>query len=40
VQEVLKKEGTWTTEELALAVPELLTKGRNREVFAETFHLD
>ena len=40
VQEVLKKEGAWTTEELALAVPELLTKGRNRKVFAETFHLD
>ncbi len=40
VQSVLKKEGAWTTEELAQAIPQSLTKGRSREVFAETFHLD
>ena len=40
VQQVLKKEGAWTTEELAQAIPQSLTKGRSREVFAETFHLD
>ncbi len=40
VQKVLKKEGAWTTEELAQAIPQSLTKGRSREVFAETFHLD
>jgi 3-oxoacyl-[acyl-carrier protein] reductase len=39
VQNVLKKDGSWTVEELAKAVPESLTKGRSREVFAETFHL-
>jgi 3-oxoacyl-[acyl-carrier protein] reductase len=40
VQKVLKKEGAWTTEELAQAIPQSLTEGRSREVFAETFHLD
>ena len=40
VQQVLKKEGNWTTEELATAIPQTLTKGRSREKFAETFHLD
>jgi NAD(P)-dependent dehydrogenase (short-subunit alcohol dehydrogenase family) len=39
VQNVLQKDGSWTPEELAKAVPELLTKGRSREAFAETFHL-
>jgi NAD(P)-dependent dehydrogenase (short-subunit alcohol dehydrogenase family) len=40
VQEVLKKDGNWTTGELAVAIPRTLTKGRSREKFAETFHLD
>ncbi len=40
VQNLLKKEGAWTPEELARAVPMSLTKGRSREIFAETFHLD
>jgi NAD(P)-dependent dehydrogenase (short-subunit alcohol dehydrogenase family) len=40
VQKVLKKEGSWTPEELAKAIPESLTKGRRREVFAPTFNLD
>jgi NAD(P)-dependent dehydrogenase (short-subunit alcohol dehydrogenase family) len=40
VQKVLKKEGAWTPEELAESIPQSLTKGRSREVFAETFHLD
>jgi 3-oxoacyl-[acyl-carrier protein] reductase len=40
VQNVLKKEGAWTTEELAEAIPQSLTKGMSREVFAQTFHLD
>jgi 3-oxoacyl-[acyl-carrier protein] reductase len=40
VQEVLKKEGSWTTEELAKAMPQTLTKGRSREKFAETFSLE
>jgi NAD(P)-dependent dehydrogenase (short-subunit alcohol dehydrogenase family) len=40
VQNVLKKEGAWTIEELAQAIPQSLTQGRSREVFAETFHLD
>ena len=33
VQEVLKKEGAWTTEELAKAIPQTLTKGRSQEKF-------
>ena len=40
VEKVLKKEGPWTIEELAQAIPESLTKGRSREVFAATFNLD
>ena len=40
VQNALKKEGAWTTEELAQAIPQSLTKDRSREVFAETFRLD
>jgi 3-oxoacyl-[acyl-carrier protein] reductase len=40
VENVLKKEGAWTTEELVQAIPQSLTQGRSREVFAETFHLD
>jgi 3-oxoacyl-[acyl-carrier protein] reductase len=40
VQNVLKKEGAWTTEELAQAIPEALTQGRSREAFAPTFHLE
>jgi NAD(P)-dependent dehydrogenase (short-subunit alcohol dehydrogenase family) len=39
VQKVLKKEGFWTVEELAKAIPESLTKGRSREIFAPTFNL-
>ena len=39
VQNVLKKDGSWTPEELSKAIPESLTKGRSSEVFAETFHL-
>jgi NAD(P)-dependent dehydrogenase (short-subunit alcohol dehydrogenase family) len=34
VQEVLDKEGPWTTEELAKLIPQTLTKGRSREKFA------
>ncbi len=33
VQEALEKEGAWTTEELAEAIPQTLTKGRSREKF-------
>jgi NAD(P)-dependent dehydrogenase (short-subunit alcohol dehydrogenase family) len=40
VQKTLKKEGSWTVEELAEAIPQSLTNGRSREIFAETFHLD
>ena len=40
VQKALIKEGPWTTEELAQAIPDSLTKGRSREVFAATFELD
>jgi NAD(P)-dependent dehydrogenase (short-subunit alcohol dehydrogenase family) len=40
VQNVLKKEGAWTTEELARAIPESLTRGRSREAFAPTFRLE
>jgi len=31
VQQVLKKEGSWTTEELAESIPQTLAKGRSRE---------
>jgi 3-oxoacyl-[acyl-carrier protein] reductase len=40
VENVLKKRGSWTADELSRAIPMSLTKGRRREVFAETFHLD
>jgi NAD(P)-dependent dehydrogenase (short-subunit alcohol dehydrogenase family) len=40
VLKVLRKEGSWTAEELAQAIPESLTKGRSREEFAPTFSLD
>jgi NAD(P)-dependent dehydrogenase (short-subunit alcohol dehydrogenase family) len=33
VQEALEKEGFWTTEELAEAIPQTLTKGRSRVKF-------
>jgi 3-oxoacyl-[acyl-carrier protein] reductase len=33
VQQVLNKEGDWTTEELAESIPKTLTKGRSREEF-------
>jgi NAD(P)-dependent dehydrogenase (short-subunit alcohol dehydrogenase family) len=33
VQQVLQKEGAWTTEELAEAIPKTLTKGHSREKF-------
>ncbi len=39
VKEVLKKDGSWTTEELAKLIPQTLTKGLSREKFEETFHL-
>jgi NAD(P)-dependent dehydrogenase (short-subunit alcohol dehydrogenase family) len=39
VLDTLKKDGAWTPEELAKAIPKTLTKGRSREKFAETFHL-
>jgi len=39
VLETLKKDGSWTTEELVELIPRTLTKGRSREKFAETFHL-
>jgi NAD(P)-dependent dehydrogenase (short-subunit alcohol dehydrogenase family) len=39
VQEVLKKDGAWTTEELAKAIPQTLTKGRSREKFTEVLKL-
>jgi NAD(P)-dependent dehydrogenase (short-subunit alcohol dehydrogenase family) len=35
VQQVLKKEGAWTTEELAKAIPQTLTKDRSREKFSK-----
>ncbi len=40
VQQVLKKEGSWTTGELAEAIPRTLTKGRSREDFPETLKLE
>ncbi len=36
VAKVLKKDGSWTAEQLAKAVPEALTAGRSREVFPNT----
>lgn len=33
VQQVLKKNGSWTTEELAQVIPQTLTRGRSREKF-------
>jgi NAD(P)-dependent dehydrogenase (short-subunit alcohol dehydrogenase family) len=36
VANVLKKDGTWTAEELMKAIPEKLTAGRSREVFPDT----
>jgi NAD(P)-dependent dehydrogenase (short-subunit alcohol dehydrogenase family) len=33
VEQVLQKEGSWTTQELAEAIPQTLTKGRSREKF-------
>lgn len=36
VSQVLRKEGTWTPEELMKAIPETLTAGRSREVFPST----
>lgn len=40
VQQVLKKEGSWTTEELAEVIPQTLTKGRYRQNFPEVLHLE
>jgi 3-oxoacyl-[acyl-carrier protein] reductase len=39
VQQVLKKEGAWTTEELAEAIPRTLTKGRSRDKFPDVLNL-
>ncbi|OGO00763.1 MAG: hypothetical protein A2Y90_02595 [Chloroflexi bacterium RBG_13_52_12] len=39
VQQVIKKDGSWTTEELAELIPRELTKGRSRESFSEVLHL-
>jgi NAD(P)-dependent dehydrogenase (short-subunit alcohol dehydrogenase family) len=36
IANVLKKEGTWTAEELMKVIPEKLTAGRSREVFPDT----
>jgi len=36
VAKTLKKNGSWTPEELAKAIPETLTAGRSREVFVNT----
>jgi len=40
VQQVLKKEGSWTTEELAEVIPQTLTKGRSRQNLPEVLHLE
>jgi NAD(P)-dependent dehydrogenase (short-subunit alcohol dehydrogenase family) len=40
VQQVLRKEGSWTTEELADAIPRTLTKGRSRQDLPEVLHLE
>jgi len=39
VQKVLQKKGSWTTEELAKAIPQTLTKDRTRQEFAEVLNL-
>jgi NAD(P)-dependent dehydrogenase (short-subunit alcohol dehydrogenase family) len=36
VAKVIRKDGTWTAEELAKAIPKELTAGRSREVFPNT----
>jgi hypothetical protein len=36
IEKVIKKDGSWTAEELAIAVPANLTAGRSREVFPFT----
>lgn len=36
VEKVIKKDGTWTPEELAKEIPAKLTAGRSREVFPNT----
>jgi 3-oxoacyl-[acyl-carrier protein] reductase len=40
VQQVIRKEGSWTTEELAEAIPRTLTKGRSREDLPEVLHME
>jgi 3-oxoacyl-[acyl-carrier protein] reductase len=40
VQQVIKKEGSWTTDELAQAIPQTLTKGRSREDLPEALRLE
>ena len=37
VEQVVHKDGSWTPEELAGIIPNTLTRGRSREVFAQTF---
>ncbi len=39
VQQVLKKEGAWTTEELAQVIPNTLTKGRTRQNFPKVLDM-
>jgi NAD(P)-dependent dehydrogenase (short-subunit alcohol dehydrogenase family) len=39
VKEVIRKDGGWTAEELAEALPRTLTKGRSREDFPEVLKL-
>jgi NAD(P)-dependent dehydrogenase (short-subunit alcohol dehydrogenase family) len=39
VQQVLKKSGAWTTEELAEAMPQTLTKGRSRKDFPKILEI-
>jgi len=36
VENIIEKEGMWTPEELAVAIPAELTPGRSRQVFPET----
>lgn len=36
VERIIEKEGMWTAEELAEAIPKKLTPGRSRQVFPET----
>ena len=40
VKEVIKKEGSFTTEELAEAIPRTLTKGRSRQDLPEVLHME